>query len=229
MAQQQTVTFGRRGLAAARPAMTLPGAAPAAAVGDGLTLPGAVSLDYLLGHAESVPESAADETDMMRFIGANWPKYRELWRSMRLGGELRVSFSFAAFFFATLWLLYRKLYAYAFASFGLAFIAGFVAPKQGWIISLAIHIACGLFGKSLVVQRAMETIRNIRAMGMGGEGTTLRIERAGGTNWIAPAALGSLLFLFFFLVFSVGVAIGMKQAVEKGQMQRTGAGVTRKI
>jgi hypothetical protein len=97
---QQAVTFGRRNVPQPpRPAPVSTTAHETASAGEALSLRD-IPLAY--ADADAIAPSAGvfgvDETDTMRYIGANWPKYRELWQEMRGGQDFKVSFSFAAFF-----------------------------------------------------------------------------------------------------------------------------------
>jgi hypothetical protein len=171
------------------------------------------------GAGESV---AAGEMEMMRYIGANWPKYRDLWHEMRGGSELKLSFSFPAFFLTVFWMLYRKLYAQAFAVIGLGFAFSFVAPKRVWLFNIATSAAFGFFGKSLVVQRAMKTVVNIKNMGLSNGEAALRIEKAGGTNLFAPIAMSIVFFVFGLIA---GAAVVAKKAIA----EKAPSAVMRKI
>ena len=144
--------------------------------------------------------SSADETDMMRFIGANWPAYRDLWQEMKGDPTLRVNFSFAAFFMSSTWLLYRKQYALSFVIIAIQFALIFVSPRLAWLANLSVPVALGLYGKSIVVKRAISTVDRIKDMGMSPDMTAMRIEKAGGTSWVGPICLGFATFLGFLVV-----------------------------
>jgi hypothetical protein len=139
---------------------------------------------------------SADEVTMMRYIGANWPKYRDTWLEMRETGGMKAGFSFAAFFFGELWLLYRKQYAFAFALMAGRIALAFVATMDARaVLLLGVHIALGVLGKSLIVRRAMTTIGHVKALQLTPELEVRRIEKAGGTSWTAVVLLFGLMFL----------------------------------
>lgn len=218
---QQTATFGRRNAPTAQRVLPAPAAART-------TSPGR---DIPLTYADPVTASAGvfgvEETDMMRYIGANWPKYRDLWQETKGGSELKVSFSLAAFFLTTFWMLYRKLYAMAFATIGAMIAINFVAPKYAWVVNLSICVAAGLYGKALVVQRGIKTVDRIKDMGLSGEAQARRIEKAGGTNWAAPI---SVLVVLFLIGAVAGAGAALQKAAEKSQQSKqTGPSVMRKV
>jgi hypothetical protein len=223
MSQQQTVTFGRRGAPAPRiQAPAAPARRMAAAAEPALAAPPpALSYADLMGSDHVGAASSADEMDMMRYIGGNWPKYRDLWREMKGSSDLKISFSIAGFFLTTFWMLYRKLYAAAFLTFGAGMVFAFVAPKHAWLFNIAVCCVTGLYGKALVLQRAMKTVDNIKSMGLSNGEAALRFEKAGGTNLIAPLSIFGVLF---FIGLIAGVA-----AVGKKAADRSPAGVARKV
>lgn len=160
---------------------------------------------------------SADEVAMMRFIGANWPKYRDTWLEMRESGSLKAGFSFAAFFLGELWLLYRKQYAFAFGLMAGRIALAFVATMNARaVLLLGVHIALGVLGKSLIVSRAMTTIGHVKALQLTPELEVRRIEKAGGTSWMA-------VMLMFGLIFLIGIVSGLntytKLSKAKGERQ----------
>lgn len=221
MSQQQTVTFGRRGAPAARiQASASPTAREAIRAEPAIATP-AISYAELMGSG-NLGASSADEMDMMRFIGGNWPKYRDLWREMKGGGDLKVSFSIAGFFLTTFWMLYRKLYAAAFLSFAASIAFSFIAPKHTWVFTVALCLVTGLYGKALVIQRAIKTVDNIKSMGLSNGEAALRIERAGGVNLVAPLTMAGLFFV-------IGLVAGAAVVAKKGAVDHPSTGVSRKI
>lgn len=151
----------------------------------------------------------AGEVDMMRAIGSNWPKYRDLWLTMRHSGGWAPSFSFGALFFGGVWLLYRRQWGWFFAVMILQIAISFVDLKSAWLSSLAIQGALGIFGKSLVLRAAMNRVDGIRSMGLSADDTARRIEKSGGVSWAAPVLVGGVIFIGSILI---GVAAGVKAA-----------------
>jgi hypothetical protein len=139
----------------------------------------------LLGH----PAYIDDEADMRRYIGPNWPKYRNLWLVMKDVPTLVPSRCYAAAAFSSLWLLYRKRYALAFGVMALQLVVTFALPDFGGLIDLAVALILGRYGKSIVVRDGLVAIARIRAAtGAADDDSYSRIVRAGGTNIVAPIA-----------------------------------------
>jgi len=145
----------------------------------------------------------------MRYIGSNWPKYRNVWVDMQDNpSAVKRSFCFAAFFWGPFWLLYRKQYAPAFAIFAASMAMGYIAPDLRRFLALAVASLLGSYGKSYIVSSGMRTIRNVKSLGLSTIESCGHIERAGGTSW--AAALSPLIVL---------TAIGMIAA--KGLKSKT--------
>ncbi len=140
--------------------------------------------------AEPAPPASSaargEEADMRRYIGANWPDYRDLWLAMKDAPALAPSRCFAAAAFSALWLLYRKRYALALGVMALQFGGAYAAPDFGALIDLAIALFFGRYGKAMVVRDALGAIARIRGEHGAADDARLRIVRAGGTSLIAP-------------------------------------------
>lgn len=163
---------------------------------------------------------AASEVEMMRFIGANWPKYRDLWLAMRNDGGPRIGWSWAALLLGNFWLLYRKQYAIAFSLFAINIALAFTGfDGFGTLLSLAVCGVLGVMGKSIVVMRGMSTIAHIKALQLPADVETRRIEKAGGTSFAGPVIL--ILLIFFGAVLLAGLNQAAKAS--KGK-ERTRAG-----
>ncbi|WP_363346922.1 DUF2628 domain-containing protein [Methylocystis echinoides] len=135
----------------------------------------------------------ANETQMRWFIGPGWEDYRDLWLQMKHDGALRPGFSFDAFFFSSLWLFYRRLYAPALAATGFECAVMGLSPSNFSVWQFLLSLGVGFFGKSLVIRRGMKTIGALAESGRSSGQTALRIEQAGGTRLLAPVASTALL------------------------------------
>jgi hypothetical protein len=145
-----------------------------------------------------------DEADMRRYIGPNWPKYRDVWLAMKGEPSLVPSRSLAAAIFTSLWLLYRKRYMLALAVMALQVVAAFGLLDLGGLIDLAIAVILGRYGKSIVVRDGVAAIATIRSVTGAEDDVYLQIVRAGGTNIIAPIVGASLVSALVASVFVAG-------------------------
>lgn len=169
------------------------------------------------------PANAASEVEMMRFIGANWPKYRDMWLEMKHDATPRVGWSWAAFFLSDFWLFYRKQYAIAFCLLAIKIALAFMGfDGLSKILSLAVCGALGTYGKSLIVRRGMSTIGHIKALQLPPDMEARRIEKAGGASFAGPVMFIVLLFVAGAILAGANHAAKLskgKERVRAGQQQ----------
>jgi len=160
--------------------------------------------------AEPAPEESPaprdEEADMRRYIGANWPRYRDLWLKLKDAPALAPSRCFAAAAFTGLWLLYRRRTALALGVIALQFGGAYAAPYFGALIDLAVALFFGRYGKSMVVNDGLAAIARIRGESGAAADADVRIARAGGTSLIAPIV--GALFAGWLLLTASGEAPG---------------------
>lgn len=149
---------------------------------------------------------ARDEVDMMRAIGGNWEKYRDVWLKVRAGDSYPLSFSLAAALYSTPWLLYRKLYGYFFVVMAAQLALGYIIPNNGKYLSYAIGAFFGVYGKTLVVKRCAQLIDSINQMPISREDKARRIAKAGGVNLIGMLALLGAVALFILVVLALAAS-----------------------
>lgn len=205
-------TFGRRGrteqISAAPRAAAAP-AAPAITMASLLAAGDNDAPDALRAVAALDSRVAlVGEAEMMLAIGPRWPAYRLTWIAMRDAPGLRPDFSFAAFFGQGLWLLYRKNYAAFFAFGAVSLAASYAMPGQRGggvaglagelLIMVALALLLGLFGKSLVVMRAMRIVARVKAQNLSPGETAGLIARRGGVSLVAPIVATLVVFLLIF-------------------------------
>jgi hypothetical protein len=133
------------------------------------------------------------DDDMRVFVGPNWIAYRELWARMEGAPGLRFRRSLSASVFSSLWLLYRKQYV-----LGVAILAAQVAITEtaaAWssLFDVLVAAVCGQFGMSLVLLRGVRVIARLHASPAAPEIMAIRIQAAGGVNWVAAFSAAALL------------------------------------
>jgi hypothetical protein len=190
----RNVTFGRRG---ALPAPPRPPAHPAPPRRP--DPPRAGELVYEAPLRDSGEAQSDDESQMARFIGSDWPLYRDLWRLMKDDGALLPGFCFSAFSFSSAWLVYRRLYGPALAAVALELAATRLSPPGAAFVELLLCLAIGVFGKALVIRRGLATIGAARREGLPRGEAAARVERLGGTRLALAVA-------FSIFVGALGVA-----------------------
>ncbi|MEO7430733.1 MAG: DUF2628 domain-containing protein, partial [Dokdonella sp.] len=145
------------------------------------------------------------------FIGANHAFYLRSWGIEGSGGH---AWNWPAFFLGPSWLLYRKMYGYAFAWLAFAVVESLIESRLdvstvlSWAISIAVNVLIATAGNALY-RKHFE--RAIRTLSPGRDLARLRVAlvKDGGTN-PAGAILWSVLFgLVLLAIQMVGVDFGM--------------------
>ncbi len=147
---------------------------------------------------DSLNERLPSESALFAFTGSS--EYPQKWRALIEGRSRFAGFNWAAFFFTTLWLAYRRLYLWALAAFvagialkvGLALLvlelgltgAGFQLPY------LLAHLFCvrlplGLAANVLYYHRAVTRIQGLEDA----ESQLEAIRERGGTNGVLVVVL----------------------------------------
>lgn len=186
MAPREPTPFGRRG--APRPSSVRRRFAP---------LPQEAPPQDPLDPEEVRWAGETEEALIARFVGPDWPDYRDLWRLMQFDGALLPSFSFAALSFSFAWLFYRRLYGAGLVAMTAQIAISRLSPIGSIVGGLLLCLFIGLFGKSLVIRKAMKTAWSMR------DDDPTMVEALGGTR-LAPAIFAA------FLVAAVGAVEVMK-------------------
>ncbi len=147
---------------------------------------------------DSVTEDAPTDPVLLAFTGTS--EYPQKWRGLIEGRSRFAGFNWAAFFFTTLWLAYRKMYVWALAAFlagialevGLAILvmqlgltgAGFQLP---YLVAhlLCVRLPLGLGGNVLYYHRAIARIQSVTDA----ESQLEVIRARGGTNGVLVVVL----------------------------------------
>ena len=159
-------------------------------------------------------DAAVSETDMMRAIGGNWPKFRGVWQDMDGDPDsIQISFGVAPFFFNSLWLLYRKQYGWFFVFLAANIAIPFAIPEYKMFAQFALNLLCGLLGHWIVVSGAMKLVRNVRSSGCSNAEGTAMIERSGGTSLVGFG-------LFVVVLFAIGFVLGATGVIKNGKFNR---------
>lgn len=153
--------------------------------------------------ADVSPKLSGDsaEQDLANFVGSNAAYYLERFRQIERGGG--ASWHWPAFFVTSGWLLYRKMWFYAFAYIILlpvvltiAFAAlGFMigqtlADLAFQLVYLGIaFIAMPMIANRLYLKHAKRRIAKVHAGTAGGDAGAQAIAAAGGTNLVAALLL----------------------------------------
>lgn len=149
--------------------------------------------------------------DLMLFIGEKNTEYYMEKYTRYQQNESFSSWNWAAFFLNIYWLLYRKMYGYAAAFFGVQFVIILLTSVFAPILNLALAIGFGMFANQIYIKFALSKVRSLKFAipGMSVEDIKRRIAANGGTNLAAPlillgivVVLSIILFVLFVFAFA---------------------------
>ena len=155
----------------------------------------------------AVTHDVISEEELATFIGKNADRYLVKFRKFTaLGrGSFVMTWHWPAFFFGSFWMLYRKLYLWAFVALAVGFIPG---------VGILALFVLGLTGNYLYFTAARSRIQGIQAQqALSPVERAAAIARAGGTNSTAIF----LVPLFAVMVLGIIAAIAIPSFVSYRQ------------
>ena len=136
------------------------------------------------GHA------GTDEKEQAAFIGKNSDYYMRKFKSMQTRNS-SASWNFCAFFFATSWFFYRRMYGWAFGITGIMLVLNLLGDL-GSVVQYGVYIAAGILGNYLYMQHVRKKIGECSSMSE--PYRTMEIVKKGGVS--VPAVICQLVVLF---------------------------------
>jgi hypothetical protein len=161
---------------------------------------------------DTVPE--IQEQELRSFVGSGAGYYLRKWRPLLAGESTSAGFNFAAFFFAGLWLPYRKMWRATLLLYGVV-LAEFVAEDLLWYVlfrreaplsfspvaSLIVGLYCGANANRWYLRHTLQAIMEVQLQETSDEARLQVLAARGGTA-LFPA-LG-LAVCFVGMVVAVG-------------------------
>ncbi len=153
--------------------------------------PQVVSNPQMNQNQQNNGQKSVDDILIDNFIGKNVNKI------------LTKSFSFPAFFFGPIYMLYRKLYLYGFALWVFNIIMAYFLPSFYMYINIGVSIALALIFNKLYLNHAHEEISKIKqsTAGLSIDAIVLECRRKGGTNKLIPIVFGIIYLIYYSFVF----------------------------
>jgi hypothetical protein len=184
------------------------------------------------------------EEELRAFVGPKASSYVGDWMSVLQGRKKRPAFNAVAFFFAGLWLPYRKLYRATAVFLGVLLVVNamemFVdmtpshSPAQqtvitllGWGVAIVGWFICGFFANQWYLSRAIRVINDVRSRHLDEDQHLKQIAKRGGTS------IGSSIGIFVgfialdFAMASVAgmifapMTLGQKMMFNRGELYYT--------
>jgi len=161
------------------------------------------------------------EQEVISFVQRNADYYLGKWKKLHQTGS-KLSWNWAAFLFNTLWLFYRKMYAYGFAVIGLSIVANILtlpfiiqnpdstaslfATLVSWLFSLGIWFLIGIYGNYLYYKKFVNTYYSLKNQVSDSDVLLEILKYKGGTNWAAA-------ILLLVVLLGLGAILGMIEEV----------------
>ncbi len=136
------------------------------------------------------------------FIGKNADYYLKKFEVFEKTGS-SLSWNWAAFGFGIFWMVYRKMYLYAFLSMLLIFFINILevslrlSPLLSFFLSLWLWVGFGLFGNYLYYLHVKKKVMEIIIQYPKEDEQKLILEKEGGTSWLSV-----FIFVFIFILAS---------------------------
>ncbi|MEG0856283.1 MAG: DUF2628 domain-containing protein [Terrisporobacter sp.] len=139
--------------------------------------------------------------DMVNFIQKKVEYYIPTFKEIEDDNK-STSWNWAAFFFNSWWLLYRKMYAYGFGIIAGTFILTSIMPMSSFVVNIIVAVLCGLYGNILYLKQTVNQLRSVATMDS--ELKQRILLSRGGVNIVIPIILGIITLLALLLVGAVG-------------------------
>jgi len=146
---------------------------------------------------EATTQSLITDEDYTIFIGKNAYKYLQKFKKFNMNGidRFSVTWHWPAFFITFFWMLYRKLYLWAFLSLLIGFLLGMI-PFFGFLLCM---IFFGLTGNYIYYKHINKKILELKQLKVSPDVLKVQFVRGGGVNSIA------LVIAPILIIFVVGI------------------------
>jgi hypothetical protein len=160
--------------------------------------PYALSLACALDRSAMPDSTPVTKEEVEAFAGRNGREYWDLFQAPVAPLPLLAGFSFAAAVFHVVWMLYRKMYWEAVASWFVAIpvwivwvsrfeSAGAMSAALRSLSPLVLMAAWGTLGNGLYLRRIRATVAKVRQQECDPKQRLTLLSARGGTSWFAPA------------------------------------------
>jgi hypothetical protein len=152
--------------------------------------------------------SEITDKDLELFVGYKKSAYYlTKWYNMKMAAS-SVSWNWPAFLFSSIWMLYRKMYAYGFALLAGNLLLNVILKDTPFdsIFAIAISIASGVLGNKIYNIHVTKKITEIKSVSSDSEMASRRIAYSGGVNIAIPIIFG-ILAAFLVLLIILGVIL----------------------
>lgn len=138
-----------------------------------------------------------------KFVGKSFAFYQQKWQKSKADNNNPMSWNMAAFFLGLVWMVYRKMYKYAFIVFGVIVVESIFEEMLGfssamtYAANIVFALIFGFYGNAIYQRHVNNKIAEITTS-YPPEKVELEIERQGGVN--IAFAVGISLFFVLLVV-----------------------------
>ena len=143
-----------------------------------------------------------DEEIIRAFVQKNSDYYLLKWKLMAETFS-KTSWNWASFLLGMWWLVYRKMYLYAFLLFLITLITWI--PILGWIVALVIWVSMGLFGNYIYGQYVYKKLKELSLIAKSNDELRMLAMQKGGTSILAVVVLIVLFLILEFILVAISV------------------------
>lgn len=153
----------------------------------------------------SYNSSEITDKDLELFVGYKKSAYYlTKWYNMKMAAS-SVSWNWPALLFSSIWMLYRKMYAYGFGLLAVNILLNyFFSEGYVFVANIVLAITSGILGNKLYNIHVTKKIREIKLTSHDSEMASRRIAYAGGVNIVFPIIFG-IIYGFLFLLILLAV------------------------
>lgn len=147
------------------------------------------------------------------FVDKNYDYYTRKWELMS-DRKSKSSFNWAAFFLTFLWMAYRKMYLYSFATIGLTMLSGvlgiLINPSGIFSnsVGFGISLATGFGGNYWYKKHAENKIKMITASATNLEAAKLVLAKQGGVSWWSVFGFTTIFAIFIAIAIFIEIQMG---------------------
>lgn len=146
----------------------------------------------------------SESDDIMKFVEKNTQFYQNKFDTITKTGS-KITWNWAAFFLNIYWLLYRKMYLQAGGLFLITIILNCI-PYIGWLVSIGVTIAFGMYANSIYLDHIQKKLIEINNLDYSQR--EVAIQSKGGVNLVLPIAIfAGIVILTFIVVIGFGVLL----------------------
>ena len=146
------------------------------------------------------------DEQLEKFVGKSYSFYQQKWQKSKNDNNNPMSWNMAAFFLGLVWMVYRKMYKYAFIVFGVIVVESIFEEMLGFSsamtygANIVFALFFGFYGNAIYQRHAKNKISEI-STSYPPEQVEVEIERQGGVNMLFAVGISLFFILLVVAIF----------------------------